>query len=137
VWYSYATIRLVPRVEREEFINVGVVLFAREQRFLAARIDLDRDRLAAFAPELDLDLVERHLRTFLDICAGDPRGGPLAELPTPERFLWLVAPRSTIIQTSAVHVGRSDDPEQALLEVLAELVQRPAFDHDVAHTAGA
>jgi Protein of unknown function (DUF3037) len=137
VWYSYATIRLVPRVEREEFINVGVVVFAREQQFLAARIDVDRERLSALAPSIDLDLVERHLRTFLDICAGDPRGGPLAALPAPERFHWLVAPRSTIIQTSAVHVGRSDHPERALGELLEELVRQPARRQDPADSIGA
>ncbi len=126
MWYSYATIRLVPRVEREEFLNVGVVLFAREQQFLAARIELDRARLASLAPELDLEMVERHLRTFLDISAGHASGGPVAALPTPERFHWLVAPRSTMIQTSAVHVGRGDNLEQALNELLDDLVRPPA-----------
>jgi hypothetical protein len=126
VWYSYATIRVVPRVEREEFVNVGVVLFAREQEFLAARIELDRPRLASFAPGLDLDTVERHLHAFEHICAGDPRGGPVAALPPPERFHWLVAPRSTVIQTSPVHVGRGDNPDAELRQLLDELVERPA-----------
>jgi hypothetical protein len=128
VWYSYATVRLVPRVDREEFINVGIILFAREAGFLGALIELDRERLRALAPEIDLDLVERHLRTFQDISAGTPGGGPLAALPSPERFHWLVAPRSTIIQTSPVHVGQSDDPAQSLQDLLTELVRRPAAD---------
>jgi hypothetical protein len=130
VWYSYATIRIVPRVEREEFINVGVILFAREQRSVAARVELDRARLANLAPELDVELVERHLRTFLEISDGNPSGGPVAALPAPERFHWLVAPRSTMIQTSAVHVGRGDDLEQALNELLDDLVRRPADRQD-------
>jgi hypothetical protein len=128
VWYSYATIRVVPRVERGEFVNVGVILFAREQEFLDARVELDRARLGALAPELDADLVERHLRTFEDICAGRPGGGPVAALPAPERFHWLVAPRSTIIQTSPVHVGRSDEPSVALEDVLDRLVRAPVAD---------
>lgn len=130
MWYSYATIRVVPRVEREEFINVGVILLAREQRFIAARVELDRARLANLAPELDVELVERHLRTFLEISDGNPSGGPVAALPAPERFHWLVAPRSTMIQTSAVHVGRGDDLEQALNELLDDLVRRPADRQD-------
>jgi Protein of unknown function (DUF3037) len=125
VWYSYATIRVVPRVERGEFLNVGVVLFAREQRFLQAAIEVDELRLKSLSPEIDLAVVEKHLQAFADISAGDPRGGPVAALPAPERFHWLVAPRSTIIQTSPVHVGRADDPEQALGSLLASLVRLP------------
>jgi len=125
VWYSYATIRVVPRVERGEFLNVGVILFAREQRFLQAAIEVDGARLRALAPEIDLDVVERHLRTFEQICAGDPRGGPVAALPAPERFHWLVAPRSTIIQTSPVHVGRSENPDQALRSLIETQVRLP------------
>src|SRR3954471_1920550 len=105
VWYSYALIRVMPRVDRGELLNVGVVLFAREDDFLGVRIELDRPRLAALAPDVDVDLIERHLRTFQDICAGGPEGGPVAALPVHERFHWLVAPRSTIIQPSPVHSG--------------------------------
>jgi hypothetical protein len=125
VWYSYATIRVVPRVERGEFLNVGVILFAREQDFLDTRIEVDSARLCALAPDLNVAVVERHLRTFADICAGDARGGPIAALPAPERFHWLVAPRSTIIQTSPVHVGQSEDPARAIDELLVGLVRRP------------
>ena len=83
MWYSYAIVRVVPRVERGEFLNVGVVLFAREHDFLDARIELDAARLRALAPDLDLALVERHLATFPAICAGQPEGGPIAALPPP------------------------------------------------------
>src|SRR5438067_13777525 len=109
VWYSYAIVRVVPRVERGECVNVGVVLFVRERRFLAARFALDQARLHALAPDLDLGLVERHLATFQAIAAGQREGGPVAELPRAERFHWLTAPRSTIIQTSACHGGRTAD----------------------------
>jgi hypothetical protein len=125
-WYSYALVRVVPRVERGECINVGVVLFARTRRYLAARVALDHARLRALAPDADLPLIERHLDNFLAICAGDPAGGPLAALPLSERFHWLTAPRSTIIQTSPVHIGRSDDPAVALEDLLDRYVRLPA-----------
>ena len=126
VWYSYALVRVVPRVERGEFLNVGAVLFAREERFLGCRMEIEAARLLALAPDLDLSAVERHLRTFEAICDGRPEGGPVAVLPPAERFLWLVAPRSTIIQTSPVHVGRSADPRQALNDLVERLVRAPA-----------
>jgi hypothetical protein len=123
VWYSYAVIRVVPRVERGEFLNVGVVLFAREQDFLGARIEADPQRLLSLAGNLDLAAVERHLVTFQAITDGLAVGGPIAALPKPERFHWLVSPRSTMIQTSPVHVGRSPDPEKALEDLLDEFVR--------------
>ena len=122
-WYSYAVVRVVPRVERGECINVGVVLFAPTQRFLDARIELDASRLTALAPEADVELIQRHLRTFEAICAGRPEGGPVAPLPPSDRFHWLTAPRSTVIQTSPVHVGRTDDPGRTLDELMRELVR--------------
>jgi hypothetical protein len=125
VWYSFAIVRVVPRVERGECVNVGVVLFVRERRYLAARIDLDRARLLALAPDLDLDLVERHLATFLAISGGASEGGPLADLPPAERFHWLVAPRSTMIQTSPAHVGRTADPAAELDRLLDAYVRPP------------
>ena len=123
MWYSYAIVRVVPRVERGEFVNVGVVLFAREQSFLGARIELAADRALSLAPDIDLGTVERHLATFKAICEGRPEGGPIAAFAAPERFHWLVAPRSTMIQTSPVHVGRSEHPEQALEDLLTEFVR--------------
>jgi hypothetical protein len=118
-------VRVVPRVERGEFLNVGVVLFSREQDFLAARFEVDEDRLRSLAPTVDLAVVERHLATFQALCDGDPSGGPLAAMPSADRFHWLVAPRSTMIQTSPVHVGRGEDPRRALDDLLAEFVRLP------------
>ena len=121
-WYSYAVLRVVPHVEREEFLNAGVILFARTLNFLGVRIGTDEARLRALAPEIDLALVREHLRTFAAITAGDPAGGPIAGLSQSERFHWLTAPRSTIIQTSPVHVGRCDNPEVAIEELMREFV---------------
>jgi hypothetical protein len=128
VWYSYAIVRVVPRVERGEFLNVGVILFAREQELCRASVELDENRLLSLAPDIDLAAVERHLGTLLAICHGRPEGGPIAALQPPERFYWLVSPRSTMIQTSPVHVGRSDEPElaEALESLLIEFVRLPA-----------
>ena len=125
VWSSYAIIRVVPRVERGECINAGVILFVRQRRFLEARIELDLDRLRALAPAADLVLIERHLGTFPAICAGAPEAGPLAELPQSERFHWLTAPRSTVIQTSPVHVGCTSDPPAELERLLDAFVRPP------------
>lgn len=125
MWYSYAVIKVVPRVERGECMNAGVVLFSREGAFLGARVELDRERLEAFSPGVDLPLIERHLGTFLAVSRGDRSAGPIAELPPAERFHWLTAPRSTVIQTSATHVGQTDDPEAALEELLDEFVRLP------------
>jgi hypothetical protein len=122
VWYSYAIVRVVPRVERGEFLNVGVVLFSREMDFLGARFEVDPQRVRGLAPDVDPQIIARHLATFQAICDGEAAGGPIAALPRPERFHWLVAPRSTMIQTSPVHVGRSRDPDQALQDLLKEFV---------------
>ena len=125
VWYSYAVIRVVPRVERGECVNVGVILFARALACLEARVELDPARVRALAPEADVALIERHLGTFSAICAGAPEGGPLAALPPSERFHWLTAPRSTVIQTSPVHVGATADPRATLEELLDAFVRPP------------
>jgi hypothetical protein len=125
VWYSYAIVRVMPRVERGECVNVGVVLFVRERRYLAARIEVDPSRLLALAPDLDLPLVERHLASFLAIGEGDAAGGPLSALPPAERFHWLTAPRSTMIQTSPAHVGRTLDPAAELDRLLDAYVRPP------------
>jgi hypothetical protein len=103
--FDYALLRVVPRVERQEFINAGVVVFCPEKRYLAARIRLDAARLKALWPEVDLALVLQHLEAVERICAGDAAAGPIAKLSQRERFHWLTSPRSTIIQPSPVHTG--------------------------------
>jgi DUF3037 family protein len=125
VWYSYAIIRVVPRVERGEFLNVGVVVFSRELDFLGSGFEVDEERLRSLSPDVDLAAVERHLATFQAISDGRAEGGPIAALPAPERFHWLVAPRSTMIQMSPVHVGRSDEPSKAVNDLLKEFVTPP------------
>jgi hypothetical protein len=124
-WYSYAILRVVPRVERGECLNVGVVLFARTRRFLEARLALDEDRLRALAPEADLPAIKRHLAAIQAICAGSPEGGPVAALSPSERFHWVTAPRSTVVQTSPVHVGRTADPAATIEELLDTFVRLP------------
>jgi hypothetical protein len=120
--FQYAILRVVPRVERGECVNAGVVLFCRPRRFLAARIALDEKRLSALAPDVDLGAVRAHLGAIERIAAGDASAGPIAALPASERFHWLVAPSSTIIQASPVHTGLSDDPEGELERLVARLV---------------
>ncbi len=107
--FDYAILRVVPRVERQEFINAGVVVFCLEKRYLGARIRLDTERLKALWPEVDIDLVRQHLDAVPRICAGDADAGPVAQLAQRERFHWLVSPRSTIIQPSPVHTGICDE----------------------------
>lgn len=126
--YDYAVIRVVPRVEREEFVNAGVILFCRTRRFLQARVELDRQRLLALAPCLDLAAVERHLATIPRLCEGGEAAGPLGRLGLAERFHWLVAPRSTIIQPSPVHSGLCADPAAALEHLLATMVRPTCAD---------
>lgn len=127
--FDYAIVRVVPRVEREEFINAGVILFCRTRRFLDSRLELDAPRLAALAPHLDAAEVERHLAIIPLLCAGDPLAGPIAGLSLAERFHWLVAPRSTIIQTSAVHTGLCADPTTTLNHLLQTTVRAPHGPH--------
>src|SRR4051794_34732267 len=107
--FDYAMVRVVPRVEREEFINAGLILFCPERRFLRCEVHLDETRLLALCPDADLDLVHRHLEAFPRIGAGSPDAGPIAALPPRQRFHWLVAPRSTIIQISPVHTGLCEE----------------------------
>ena len=122
VGYDYAVIRVVPKVEREEFINAGVIVSCPELSFLEARINLDEARLLALDPSLDLDLIRTHLATIPTICRGGDDAGPIGQLPQRQRFQWLVAPRSTVIQTSPVHTGRCSDPKKALDHLLATMV---------------
>jgi hypothetical protein len=124
-WYSYAIVRVVPRVERGEFVNVGVILFARTLGFLEARFAMDERRLRCLAPDVDLPLIQRHLADIVAVCAGSPEAGPMASQPRSERFHWLTSPRSTIVQTSPVHVGRAADPRAAIEELLDSFVRTP------------
>lgn len=121
--FDYAVVRVVPNVEREEFVNVGVILFARPRRFLGCRIRLDALRLAVLAPEIDSAEVQEHLDLIERICAGGPNAGPIGRLDQPDRFHWLVSPRSTVIQISPVHSGVCDEPQAALDDLFEKLVE--------------
>jgi hypothetical protein len=120
--YDYAVIRVVPKVDREEFINAGVIVSCPDLSFLEARINLNESRLLALDPNVDLDLVRNHLATIPVICRGGKGAGTIGQLPQRQRFHWLVAPRSTIIQTSPVHTGRCGDPAAALEHLVATMV---------------
>lgn len=122
--YDYAVIRVVPSVERGEFINCGVILYARTLKFLGARIHVDEQRLRALFPGLDVALVREHLAVIPAICAGDEEGGPIAKLGQSERFNWLVAPRSAVIQFSPVHTGITTDAAAALDRLMTVMVPR-------------
>jgi hypothetical protein len=123
--FDYAIVRVVPRVERGELINAGVIVACPERAYLAAKIALDTGRLHALAPSIDVAEIEAALAVIPLIAAGDPRGGPIAALPRGERFHWLVAPRSAIIQTSPVHTGLCDLPDAVLDQLLERLVLPP------------
>jgi hypothetical protein len=123
--FSYAVVRVVPHVEREEFVNVGVIVFCAERRWLGCKLTTDSSRLRALAPGVDAAEISRHLDGLRAVCVGEPSAGPIAALPPSERFHWLVAPRSTAIQTSAVHSGIAEDPAAALERLFDELVPVP------------
>jgi hypothetical protein len=120
--FAYALIRVVPRVERGECINVGVVLYSRPRRYLGVRTGFDAQRLLALWPNLDLDAVQRHLEVLCLVSNGDPAGGPIALLPPFERFGWLTAPASTIVQPGPVHSGLASDPAATLERLFRDLV---------------
>ena len=120
--FDYAAIRVVPRVDREEFINAGVILFCKQQRFLQARVVLAHERIGALWPQSDLEMIALHLNAFAKICDGDLEAGPIAQLSQAERFHWLVSPRSTTVQVSAVHTGLCQDPQVALERLFDQLV---------------
>ena len=126
--YDYAVLRVVPRVEREEFVNVGVIVSCPARDFLEARIELNEQRLTAMDSTLDIESIRAHLLTIPAICAGGAQAGPIGQLSQRERFHWLVAPRSTIIQTSPVHTGYCKDPAEVLERLLNTMV-RPAADN--------
>jgi hypothetical protein len=120
--FQYALVRVLPRVERGECLNVGVILLCRPRRFLGARISLNEGRLAALAPDLDPATIRPHLDAIEKIASGDPSAGPMARLGQAERFHWLVSPSSTMIQPSEVHSGLCDDPAAELAHLVATLV---------------
>jgi hypothetical protein len=120
--FAYAVIRVVPRVEREEFVNAGVVLFSRPRRFLGVRTAIDAERLRALWPDLDCEAVQRQLDLLNLVAAGDPAGGAIARLSLAERFGWLTAPASTVVQPGPVHAGLAADPAAALDALFADLV---------------
>lgn len=114
VTYEFSVIRVVPKVEREEFLNVGVILFSKRKKFLGIKYRLDTARLRAFSPDLDLELLQEHLQVWEQIAQGNPDGGPIAAQDQAFRFRWLAAPKSTILQCSRPHPGLCDDPPQLL-----------------------
>jgi hypothetical protein len=124
--YDYAIVRVVPRVERGEFVNVGAIVSCKRAGYLKARIELDEARLLALAPTLELDTLRATLDAIPGICAGGAAAGPLASLSARERFDWLVAPRSSAVQTSSVHTGRGDDLDAALERLMQRMVRLPS-----------
>lgn len=120
--FEYAVIRVVPRVEREEFINVGVVLFCKQQRYLKTAFQLNEERLLALCPALDIADIKAYLQAFEKISQGASEGGPIALLDTPSRFRWLTATRSTVVQSSKIHPGFCDDLNAALEKLFQQLV---------------
>ena len=123
--YDYAIVRVVPRVERGEQVNVGVILSCVDGEFLEARIEVDPARLRALDPALDLESIQAGLDAIMTVCAGGPAAGPIGALPPRGRFRWLVSPRSTVIQTSPVHTGRTTDPPAALERLMDTMVRHP------------
>jgi len=120
--FQYAVIRVVPRIEREEFVNVGVIVFCRTRGFLEARVAFDHERVGLLSPGADLRGVREYLEAIVRVAAGDPTAGPIAVLPQSERFGWLAAPSSTVVQTSPIHTGLSADPEATLARLFEQLV---------------
>lgn len=121
--YDYAVVRVVPRVEREEFVNVGVILSCEKSRYLEARIELDEARLLALDPGIDLESLRRHLDAIPAICRADPGSGPIGLLPMRARFHWLTAKRSSIIQTSPVHTGKCADMAATMEHLMQRMVR--------------
>jgi hypothetical protein len=120
--FAYTVIRVVPRVEREEFVNAGIVLFSRPRKYLGVLTRIDADRMNALWPEIDVNAVERQLEVIRLVAVGDPAGGAIASLPAAERFGWISAPASTVVQPGPVHAGLAEDPAEALAGLFADLV---------------
>jgi hypothetical protein len=121
--FEYAIIRVVPRVEREEFLNVGVILYCVEENFLNTKCELNKEKLSVLSNELDFDDLEKRLYAFEQICKGTEESGAIGKLPIASRFRWLTAARSTIVQTSPVHPGLCSDAEETLGKLYEELVK--------------
>ena len=126
--FEYAVIRVVPMVEREEFLNVGIILYSQQTKFLECIYSLDKERLRAFNNTVDMVEVEKHLRSFEHICKGDKESGPIGLLDTASRFRWLTATRSTVVQTSKVHSGFCADLQQALKNLHTQMVLKPVVN---------
>jgi len=120
--FEYAVIRVMPRVEREEFLNIGIILYCAKQKYLKMLYVLDEHRLQAFADYIDMDELKEHLCSFERICSADEEGGPIAKLDIPSRFRWLTATRSTVLQTSKVHPGLCVDAEETTNRLFSQLV---------------
>ncbi|RED43906.1 hypothetical protein DFQ10_10495 [Winogradskyella eximia] len=120
--FEYAIIRVVPRVEREEFFNVGVILFSKRNKFLGIKYDINKDKLKAFSTDVELEMLEDYLNAWKLICDGDPHGGKIGTFELSDRFRWLTACRSTIIQSSKTHPGLSNDPQKTLDEIFVNYV---------------
>lgn len=120
--FEYAVIRVVPRVEREEFLNVGVILFCKKLQFLETKFQINENRMKSFCAEIDIEILREHLHTFEKICRGDNDSGPIGKLPLAERFRWLTATRSTIVQTSKTHPGFCKYPSETLTKLFEQLV---------------
>ena len=123
--FEYAVIRVVPHVEREEFLNVGIILLCSPKKFLSTKIAINEERLKVLCPKLDLDEVREYVRSFERICKGNGDGGEIGKLTIAERFRWLTATRSTILQTSKVHPGLCDDPAEMVENLYRQLVELP------------
>ncbi len=124
--YEYAVIRYVPRIEREEFINIGLVMMCKRRRWIRLRLDINATRINAFAPGTDIDAIEGQLKSFCDIARGYSQAGPIAMLEPEERFRWLTAVKSAMLQTSRPHPGHCTDLEATFDRLMAELVSEPA-----------
>ena len=122
-FYDYVVIRVVPKVEREEFINAGVILSCKEKKFLQAQISLDEDKLKLLNKDIDMDMIKTHLTAIEAIAAGSENAGPIGKLTQMERFQWLTSPKSTIIQTSAVHSGYCKNPSDTLEHLVKTMVK--------------
>ena len=122
--FSYAVVRVVPDIEREEFLNAGLILFCRPQRYLVARTHLDAEALASLRPGSDLDAIGEQLRFVEALAAGTVAGGPFAAMSQSERFHWLTTPRSTVVQPGPLHAGTTDDPAATFDHLYGVLVQR-------------